>query len=132
MIFLPGRQFVSEEDVLRRQFDNTDFDMSHTIHTLRFGKSFGESYKPLDGYTRSPRELSVDHIAPPNAIFTYYAKIVPTLYSDTSHTEPFVTNQFSVTEHQKAMGSNMEPEARTSDKRPLYNSAVRITGGIII
>uniref|UniRef100_A0A0A9ZCZ7 Endoplasmic reticulum-Golgi intermediate compartment protein 3 n=1 Tax=Lygus hesperus TaxID=30085 RepID=A0A0A9ZCZ7_LYGHE len=98
--------------------------MSHTIHTLRFGKSFGESYKPLDGYARSTAELADNNVVPSNAMFTYYAKVVPTLYSDPSHGEPFMTNQFSVTEHQKAMGSNIDPEALRSDKKPLYNSAV--------
>jgi len=45
---------------------------------------------------------------PNNALFMYYAKVVPTLYTTSSKVDEnsLVSNQFSVTEHQKVIPSN--------------------------
>lgn len=58
---------------------------------------------------RSTSELAsmtTTKTAPSNSVFMYYAKVVPTLYSNDVSEFDLLSNQFSVTEHQKILPSN--------------------------
>eukprot|EP00762_Andalucia_godoyi_P003319 ANDGO_06519.mRNA.1 putative endoplasmic reticulum-Golgi intermediate compartment protein 3 len=70
-------------------FELADFNMTHTINSLSFGKQFSGQINPLDR-TAANVEKGV-------AQFQYFVKVVPTRVD--SRWSSFETNQYSVTEH---------------------------------
>jgi hypothetical protein len=74
--------------LLRMAFDT--YNVTHTIHKLRFGQEFPGHVHPLDGQSRF---ITDDH-----GMYQYYLQIVPTLYRYLNGTS-IQTNQYSVTEH---------------------------------
>ncbi|CAF2224509.1 unnamed protein product [Brassica napus] len=93
--FAPGKSFhqagVHVHDLLAFQKDS--FNISHKINRLTFGDYFPGVVNPLDKV-----QWSQDT---PNAMYQYFIKVVPTVYTDISgHT--IQSNQFSVTEHVKS------------------------------
>jgi hypothetical protein len=93
--FAPGKSFhqsgVHVHDLLAFQKDS--FNISHKINRLTYGDYFPGVVNPLDKV-----EWSQDT---PNAMYQYFIKVVPTVYTDIrGHT--IQSNQFSVTEHVKS------------------------------
>jgi len=75
-------------DLLLRTFEQ--FNMTHTVHKIRFGDEFPGNKNQLDGENRV--------IADGYGMYQYYFKIVPTLVKFKNGTS-IQTNQYSVTEH---------------------------------
>ncbi|GFG34757.1 hypothetical protein Cfor_04636 [Coptotermes formosanus] len=92
----PGKSFsvnhVHVHDV--QPLSSTNFNTSHRIRHLSFGKNIPGKTNPIDG---------TDVIAHEGAtMFQYYVKIVPTTYVRKDGAV-WQTNQFSVTRHQKVV-----------------------------
>ncbi|KAG9157595.1 hypothetical protein Leryth_023893 [Lithospermum erythrorhizon] len=109
--FAPGKSFqqsnVHVHDL--QSFQKDSFNISHKINRLAFGDYFPGVVNPLDGVQWAQQT--------PNAMYEYFLKVVPTVYTDVSgHTiqtnqDIFLTSivkeylrlaflpQFSVTEH---------------------------------
>lgn len=118
--FIPGKAFqimgqhlhdIGGEEIQK-------LNLSHVIHTLQFGATFPGQMNPLDNRANvildmAAAEEAADGSTPPpfanrephhpvsvNGKFTYFVKVVPTLYERaTSAGKPVETNQYSVTEH---------------------------------
>lgn len=92
----PGRSMDSADqsdigaifEMLMSTFEQ--FNVTHTIHKIRFGEEFPGNKNQLDGETRV--------IADGYGMYQYYFKIVPTLVKFKNGTS-ISTNQYSVTEH---------------------------------
>jgi len=67
-----------------------EFNVTHTVHKIRFGQEFPGNTNQLDGETRV--------ISDGYGMYQYYFKIVPTLVKFQNGTS-IQTNQYSVTEH---------------------------------
>ncbi|EFJ06790.1 hypothetical protein SELMODRAFT_271242 [Selaginella moellendorffii] len=94
--FAPGKSFsqqhVHVHDV--QSLHKEKFNVSHYINELSFGARFPGVVNPLD------KEKRIQKF--PSAMYQYFIKVVPTAYTDmTGH--KIVTNQFSVTDHFKAV-----------------------------
>lgn len=72
------------------------FDLSHTINHLSFGHHFPGLVNPLDG---SSKRSAPDTFA---SMYQYFIKVVPTVYEALDGAS-ISTNQFSVTEHFRAL-----------------------------
>jgi len=90
----PGKSFsmnhIHVHDV--QPFATSDFNVTHTIRHLSFGRNVPGKTDPMDGTIGLAEKGSV--------MFHYYVKIVPTTFARTDGST-FVTNQFSVTRHTK-------------------------------
>jgi hypothetical protein len=84
---LPG-EVSSIFEMLFRTFEQ--FNVTHTIHKIRFGTDYPGNVNQLDGETRV--------ISDGYGMYQYYFKIVPTMYQFKNGTT-LLTNQYSVTEH---------------------------------
>ncbi len=69
------------------------FNLSHTVVRLSFGAEFPGITNPLDGVSKQAGQTGM---------FQYFVKIVPTIY-EPLRAAPIHTNQFSVTEHYRAL-----------------------------
>ena len=65
------------------------FNTSHVIHRLRFGADVPGVESMLEGSEKIVREDS--------GMFHYYIKLIPTLFTDASGSDPIYTHQYSVT-----------------------------------
>ncbi|CAJ1929113.1 unnamed protein product [Cylindrotheca closterium] len=74
--------------MIHRAFEN--WNVTHTMHHIRFGDSYPGHVHQLDGKTRA--------ITDGHGMYQYYFKIVPTRYIFLNGTT-IQTNQYSVTEH---------------------------------
>ncbi|XP_049812251.1 endoplasmic reticulum-Golgi intermediate compartment protein 3 isoform X1 [Schistocerca nitens] len=94
----PGQSFsinhVHVHDV--QPFSSSNFNTSHRITHLSFGKNIPGKTNPIDGTEVVTHEGST--------MFQYYVKIVPTTYVSKDNTI-LLTNQFSVTRHQKVIST---------------------------
>lgn len=93
----PGKSFtlnhVHVHDV--QPYSSSQFNMTHKIRGLTFGESIPGKTNPIDG---------MDGVATvESTMFQYYLKIVPFTYE--KRNEIILSNQFSTTRHQKAVGS---------------------------
>ena len=93
-IIFPGKSFsinhIHFHDV--QPFASSDFNLTHTVRHLSFGRNVVGRTDPMDG---------VQGIADkPSSMFHYYIKIVPTSFTRVDGSI-FDTNQFSVTRHHK-------------------------------
>ncbi|DAZ99287.1 TPA: hypothetical protein N0F65_005455 [Lagenidium giganteum] len=95
--FAPSKFFrngyLSAQDLLDTTFKV--FDTSHKIHTIAFGDVFPEMTNPLDNRKKS---LDTDT----RGTYQYFLKVVPTEYQFLAG-QRIETNQFSVTEHFRAL-----------------------------
>eukprot|EP00980_Cylindrotheca_fusiformis_P028671 scaffold22634_cov123-Cylindrotheca_fusiformis.AAC.18 len=84
-------------ELIHRAFE--DWNVTHTIHKIRFGESYPGHVHQLDKETRT--------ITDGHGMYQYYFKIVPTRYVFLNGTT-IQTNQYSVTEHLRHVtpGSN--------------------------
>jgi len=99
----PGKSFsinhIHVHDV--QPFASSDFNLTHTVRHLSFGRNVVGRTDPMDG---------VQGIADkPSSMFHYYIKIVPTSFTRVDGSI-FDTNQFSVTRHHKSV-SQMSGES---------------------
>lgn len=96
--FAPGKSFqqahVHVHDL--QTFGSEKFNLTHHIKHLSFGQEYPGIINPLDGTNAAAVEGSM--------MFQYFVKIVPTVYVRVNG-EVVRTNQFSVTQHVKAIGS---------------------------
>ncbi|KAL0274450.1 UNVERIFIED_CONTAM: hypothetical protein PYX00_006870 [Menopon gallinae] len=92
----PGHSYsinhVHVHDV--QPFPSTAFNTSHIVEHLSFGVNIPGKTNPLDG--------TVGLCTEGTTMFQYYIKIVPTLYYYDQTGGMILTNQFSVTRHQKS------------------------------
>jgi len=92
----PGKSFsinhIHVHDV--QPFSSSDFNLTHTVRHLSFGRNVVGKTDPMDGVMGVAEKGS--------SMFNYYIKIVPTTFSRTDGST-FVTNQFSVTRHSKVV-----------------------------
>lgn len=90
----PGKSFSQHHAHIHdlQPFSSSQFNVSHRIRHLSFGRNIPGKTNPLDG---------TNQVADQGAMmFQYYIKIVPTMYAkNDGHT--LYTNQFAVTRHQK-------------------------------
>ncbi|XP_067121839.1 endoplasmic reticulum-Golgi intermediate compartment protein 3 isoform X2 [Centruroides vittatus] len=94
----PGRTFsqhhVHVHDL--QPFSSRQFNLTHRIRHLSFGRNIPGKTDPLDGTSQTDEEGGV--------MFQYYAKIVPMMYSR-SDGQTLHTNRFAVTRHRKRAAS---------------------------
>jgi len=97
--FAPGKSFQQHHMHVHdlQPFRNLKFTLGHTITRLSFGKEFPGIVNPLDGVKKDDEREDGGA-----GMYQYFVKIVPTIYEHLSE-EPLNTNQFSVTEHFKAL-----------------------------
>jgi len=90
----PGKSFqqhhVHVHDL--QPFGGRQFNTSHEIRELSFGKPYPGVHNPLDGMQHSTDTAST--------MFQYFVKIVPTVYRKLSG-ETVWTNQYSFTKHKR-------------------------------
>jgi len=105
--FGPGKSFsinhMHVHDV--QPFASTDFNLTHTIRHVSFGRQVAATETDQQGVASSaaPLDGSFGFDDRGATMFQYYLKIVPTTYAR-SDDRVFLTNQFSVTRHQKHTG----------------------------
>lgn len=99
--FAPGKassvqhSHVHDFEMLK---DISDFNLTHTINHISFGKQFPGQLSPLDSTDKVWKEKD-------SAIFQYYLKIVPTSY-ESINGNVIYSNQYSVTENQRSISGN--------------------------
>ncbi|XP_020100527.1 endoplasmic reticulum-Golgi intermediate compartment protein 3-like isoform X1 [Ananas comosus] len=90
--FAAGKSFhqsnVHVHDLLAFQAEN--YNITHKINKLSFGKEFPGAVNPLDGAHWTQQASS--------GAYQYFIKVVPTIYTDIRG-HKIHSNQFSVTEH---------------------------------
>lgn len=104
--FAPGKSldhaFNFLQDMLNFQPEN--YNISHKINKLSFGKDFPGVINPLDGV-----EWKQEHTTGLTGMYQYFVKVVPTIYTDIRGRK-IHSNQFSVTEHfREAVGLPRPP-----------------------
>jgi len=91
---VPGKFIIQNSryvvDSNMYQFDG-DFNVTHKINKLSFGKEYPGMKNPLDGIKK---DWKTEDGSP---MYEYYVQIVPTIYKDNN--ELINTNQYSVTEY---------------------------------
>jgi len=94
--FAPGKSFQQHSMHVHdlQPFKFAEFNLSHTIVRLSFGKEYPGIINPLDNVTKQETKGAGMH--------QYFVKVVPTIYSGLDGTI-INTNQFSVTEHYRAI-----------------------------
>jgi hypothetical protein len=85
-----SEESMSILDVFLRTFEA--FNVSHTIHRLRFGQEYPGAVHQLDGQER--------YLQDSYGMYQYYIQVVPTTYKYLDG-RVLQTNQFSVTEHMR-------------------------------
>jgi hypothetical protein len=88
---IQNSRYVVDSDLF--QF-NGDFNSSHKVNTLSFGREYPGIKNPLDGKTATWTK-------PGSPMYEYYVQVVPTIWED--HDGEFATNQYSVTEYMEVI-----------------------------
>ncbi|KAG6475408.1 hypothetical protein ZIOFF_064628 [Zingiber officinale] len=98
--FAPGKSFHGSfsflQDLLGIQTDN--YNISHKINKLSFGKEFPGVINPLDGFNGFNKSSVKWTHTTTSGMYQYFIKVVPTIYTDIRGCKIY-SNQFSVTEH---------------------------------
>jgi len=76
---------------------NGDFNVSHKVNTLSFGREYPGIKNPLDGKTVMWKDSG-------SPMYEYYVQVVPTIWEDDQG--EFSTNQYSVTEYMEVVKRN--------------------------
>ncbi|XP_055943297.1 endoplasmic reticulum-Golgi intermediate compartment protein 3-like [Argiope bruennichi] len=94
----PGKTFTQHHVHVHdlQPFAASQFNLTHRIRHLSFGRSLPGKTNPLDG-TVQVAEVGA-------MMFQYYVKIVPTMYARADG-QTLYTNQFAVTRHQKQVST---------------------------
>jgi len=97
--FAPGKSFQQHHMHVHdlQPYRNLNFNLSHTVNRLSFGKEFPGIVNPLDGVRKAD-----EREAQGPGMYQYFVKVVPTIYENLDN-EVLNTNQFSVTEHFKPL-----------------------------
>jgi len=95
--FAPGKSFQQHHMHVHdlQPFQMKNFNMSHKINRLSFGEEYPGIVNPLDGISKVATRNG-------SSMYQYFIKIVPTIYESYSG-RVIDTNQFSVTDHMKAI-----------------------------
>jgi len=96
--FAPGRSFQHAHMHVHdlAAFSSGQFNVTHQINHISFGEKYQGMVNPLDNVSKAlPADVK-------SGMYMYYAKVVPTSYSDVDG-KVIDTNQFSVTEHFRAL-----------------------------
>ncbi|KAL0252243.1 hypothetical protein SLS55_010698 [Diplodia seriata] len=105
--------------------DHSQFNFSHQINELSFGPYYPSLTNPLDD-TRSVTPTENDHFYK----FQYYLSVVPTVYTDNSHT--IVTNQYAVTEQSHGVSEVSVPGVFVKfDIEPIMLTISEYNGGFL-
>ena len=115
---LPGRHADAAAAVSAASIDASRLNFHHKINSLAFGRKYDGIANPLDGVGKTDPPQSTTNAASgttTRGMFMYYAKVIPTEYTDNSG-QLIETNQFSVTEHTKAL--QVRPDATTQKTGP--------------
>ena len=86
-------------------FKEGKFNLAHTIKKLSFGNEFPGVINPLDGVTKVPPAPTDPNVKSQQSMYQYFIKVVPTEYHHMDG-EEIKTNQFSVTEYYRDLGSS--------------------------
>jgi hypothetical protein len=94
----PGKSFLTFGAHVHdmKLFGDAKFDLSHNINSISFGIPFPGAVNPLDNVNKTA-DTKVEGV-----MYQYFLKIVPTIYENIAG-DRIVTNQFSVTEHYRAL-----------------------------
>lgn len=85
-----GGGIINIMDLISFTFDQ--FNITHTVNSLRFGDQFPGINSPLDGQMRKLQDT--------HGMYQYYIKVVPTIYKSLDGKE-IESNQYAVTEHMR-------------------------------
>jgi len=99
--FAPGKSFQQHHMHVHdlQPFKWADFNLTHTINRLSFGKEYPGVVNPLDTVSKVEDKGT--------GMFQYFIKVVPTIYQGLDDTI-INTNQFSVTEHYRILANKGE------------------------
>jgi hypothetical protein len=99
--FAPGKSFQQHHMHVHdlQPFKWAEFNLSHTIVRLSFGKEYPGVVNPLDTVSKTEDKGT--------GMFQYFIKVVPTIYQALDGTY-INTNQFSVTEHYRILANKGE------------------------
>lgn len=102
--FAPGKSFQQHHMHVHdmQPIKDQNFNLSHTIHKLSFGKEFPGILNPLDGVAKGRETTPTEEGL---GMYQYFIKVVPTTY-EALDGKVLNTNQFSVTEHYKGLRSD--------------------------
>jgi len=94
--FAPGKSFQQHHMHVHdlQPFQWAEFNLSHTVVRLSFGKEYPGVVNPLDTVSKTQDGGA--------GMYQYFIKVVPTIYSALDGTY-INTNQFSVTEHYRSL-----------------------------
>ncbi|KAG6478216.1 hypothetical protein ZIOFF_061651 [Zingiber officinale] len=110
--FAPGKSFHGSfnflQDLLGIQTDN--YNISHKINKLSFGKEFPGVINPLDGFNGFNKSSVKWTHTTTSGMYQYFIKVVPTIYTDIRGRKIY-SNQFSVTEHFRDADAYPKPPA---------------------
>mmetsp|Transcript_19554 Transcript_19554/g.27284 ORF Transcript_19554/g.27284 Transcript_19554/m.27284 type:complete len:383 (-) Transcript_19554:58-1206(-) len=98
--FAPGKSFQQHHMHVHdlQPYKNFKFNLTHTVNKLSFGREIPNMINPLDGVVKVAEQEGA-------YMYQYFVKIVPTTYEPLSG-NTINTNQFSVTEHWKNLGTD--------------------------
>jgi len=99
--FAPGKSFQQHHMHVHdlQPFQWAEFNLSHTIVRLSFGKEYPGVVNPLDTVAKIDAKSA--------GMYQYFVKVVPTIYQGLDGTY-INTNQFSVTEHYRILSAKGE------------------------
>jgi hypothetical protein len=99
--FAPGKSFQQHHMHVHdlQPFKFAEFNLTHTIARLSFGKEYPGIVNPLDGVSKLEDKGT--------GMFQYFVKVVPTIYESIDGTV-INTNQFSVTENYRVLAHKGE------------------------
>lgn len=99
--FAPGKSFQQHHMHVHdlQPLKWAEFNISHTVVRLSFGKEYPGIVNPLDGVVKEEMGGA--------GMFQYFVKVVPTIYSGLDGIV-INTNQFSVTEHYRQLSTKGE------------------------
>ncbi|GFT12703.1 endoplasmic reticulum-Golgi intermediate compartment protein 3 [Nephila pilipes] len=94
----PGKTFTQHHVHVHdlQPFAASQFNLTHKIRHLSFGRSIPGKTNPLDGTMQVAQVGAM--------MFQYYVKIVPSMYARADG-QTLYTNQFAVTRHQKQVST---------------------------
>jgi len=99
--FAPGKSFQQHHMHVHdlQPFKFAEFNLSHTIVRLSFGREYPGILNPLDGISKKEEKGT--------GMYQYFIKVVPTIYEGLDSVI-INTNQFSVTEHYRMLANKGE------------------------
>jgi len=104
--FAPGKSFQQHHSHVHDLYPFAGVDSwntSHIIHRFSFGTLFPGVVNPLDSVNKT-----LDQTGLAGGLYQYFIKVVPTVYQGLDDQMVIKTNQYSVTEHFRALSKSHE------------------------